>query len=281
MRTLIAIPVFNEARYLTSVLRAVRTQLDAFTRAHPAASADIVVVDDGSTDATPALLTAAAREHPLAILRHDHNRGYGASLIAAFAYASRHEYDWALTMDCDEQHEPRRLPLFFDRQLAADASGADIISGTRYAASSNYSGVAHFADMNATLTPPSVPPADRRAINLAVTAEVNERLGFEPPLTDTFCGYKSHRVSALAQLDLTETGYAFPMQLWAQVAAMNLRVEELPVDLIYKDLSRTFGPALSDPAARLKHYRCVLHREIALLRHRLPAHASAVLGACD
>lgn len=248
MRTLVAIPVYNEERYVARVVTSVLEYAD-----------DVLVIDDGSTDRTPALLAGL----PVHVIRHSGNQGYGRSLIDAFAYAAGRGYDWVVTMDCDEQHEPARLPGFFAAQAVG---GADILSGSRY-----------IATMDAQTTP----PADRRAINVAMTAEINERLGFDPALTDTFCGFKSHRVSALSKLTLTEGGYAFPMQFWPQVAAARLRVVEVPVKLIYKDLTRTFGGLLDDPAARLKHYRCVLHREIQRLEGRLPRSARVLLSACD
>lgn len=248
MRTLIAIPIYNEQKY---VKRVIANVLDY--------ASDVLVIDDGSTDATPDLL----KKLPVQVIGHARNSGYGQSLIDAFAYAQRERYDWVITMDCDEQHEPARLPIFFAAQ-AADKG--DILSGSRYIA---------------TMDEQTSPPADRRAINVAMTAEINERLGFQPPLTDSFCGFKSHRVSSLAKLSLTEAGYAFPMQFWPQVVAAGLRTVEVPVKLIYKDLTRTFGGQLDDPAQRLKHYRCVLHREIQGLQSKLPQSARVLLSACD
>ena len=251
MRTLIAIPVFNEQQYVKRVLASVIEYA-------PGSPSDILVIDDGSTDKTVPLV----QQFPVSLIRHGRNRGYGASIIDAFDYAARNAYDWVITMDCDEQHEPARIPLFVRHQelAGAEGQGADILSGSRYIASMDEA---------------TTPPADRRAINVTLTEEVNRRLAFEPPLTDTFCGFKSHRVSALSRLHLTETGYAFPMQLWVQVAAQGLRVGEIPVKLIYKDLTRSFGGALNDPTARLAHYRQVLHCEINRFRDKLPALASA------
>ena len=61
---------------------------------------------------------------------------------------------------------------------------------------------------------------------------------------DSFCGFKAHRVSAMRRLRLTEPGYAFPLQLWPQVAVAKLRVTEIPVRLIYNDPNRHFGGSL-------------------------------------
>jgi hypothetical protein len=47
--------------------------------------------------------------------------GYGQSLIDAFAFADRQGYDWVVTMDCDEQHEPERIPRFVEL-IASDRS---------------------------------------------------------------------------------------------------------------------------------------------------------------
>ncbi|MGQ0627850.1 MAG: glycosyltransferase family 2 protein [Phycisphaerales bacterium] len=248
-RTLIAIPVYNEEHYVPRVLAHVLEYAD-----------DVLVVDDGSTDRTPNLLC----KFPVEVIRHAHNRGYGRSLRDAFTYAACHGYDWVITMDCDEQHEPAMIPEFV---ASASENRYDIVSGSRYVG---------------TMDAETRPPADRRAINAQITAEINERLGvlFGEPLTDAFCGFKAHRVSTLRRLHLTEDGYAFPMQLWVQAAAQGLRVAELPVKLIYKDLSRTFGGQLDDPTTRLAHYRCVLHRELRRQARLLPAGALTNADAC-
>jgi len=220
---LIAVPVFNEEKHLAKVLREIRSVVRR--------GADILVVDDGSTDATAEI---SAQHRDVASLRHDRNRGYGASLIDAFNWAAHRNYQWVITMDCDEQHEPARLDDFF---AAIAADDADIISGSRY--------------MNASPIH-DLPPADRRRINMLLTDVVNRNLGLE--LTDTFCGYKAHRVQAVRRLKLTEPGYAFPMQFWVLCARAGLAVQELPVDLIYNDPNRHFGGQLDNPDLRLRHY---------------------------
>ncbi|MCC6429075.1 MAG: glycosyltransferase family 2 protein [Phycisphaerales bacterium] len=255
MRTLVAIPVFNEASHVRKVVSRV---LDFV--------GNVLIVDDGSSDQTPDLV----REFPVDVIRHAINRGYGRSVADAFRWAAADGYDWIITMDCDEQHEPDRIPDFLRVQ---EANGADIISGSRYM---QPTGVPTNGNAAVGL---AVPP-DRRRINHVITAELNERFGpvLGTKLTDSFCGFKSHRVSAIRELRLTEDGYAFPMQLWVQAAAMGLRVQEIPVELIYNDPNRTFGDLLDNPEVRLRHYRDVLKREINREADRLPA--SALRGLC-
>lgn len=239
MKTLVAIPVFNEQQYVQRVINEVARY-----------ATDILVIDDGSTDNTPNILNELAQQHPtnsdttLHVIRHDTNSGYGSSLKDAFQHAVNNNYDWLITMDCDEQHEPSSIPRFIK---AAQANDADIISGSRYAQRA---------------LAKDLPPQDRRKINRIITEEINNRLNLN--LTDAFCGFKAHRTSALKQLlpNLTETGYAFPMQLWVLAAAQKLRITELPVSLIYNDLNRSFGGPLDNPENRLAHYRSVLHCEL-------------------
>ncbi len=234
MRLLIAMPVFNERKYIEPVLTKVK-------RHHP----DVLVVDDGSTDGTGELLASRGDIH---LIRHSENRGYGQSLIDAFEFADRNDYDWIITIDCDEQHEPERIPDFI---RAIEADDADIISGSRYLSPSE-------AD--------DLPPGDRQSINATITDRLNHMLGMN--LTDSFCGFKAHRVCAMRGLRLDVPGYAFPMQLWPQAWANGLRVREIPVRLIYNDPTRHFGGMLDDASNRLKHYLSVLDREMERIKRQ-------------
>jgi len=229
MRTLIAIPVYNEQKYAREILARIRRLMD-----------DILVVDDGSTDDTPAILDTI---RGIQVIRHNRNLGYGRSLISAFDHARCEGYDWIITIDCDDQHEPARIPAFLETAARGDI---DVVSGSRYL-------LRHPGDTAA--------PDDRRRINGQITRMLNDRLGLN--LTDAFCGFKAFRVSALARLRLTEAGYAFPLQFWVQAARQSLRVGELPVRLIYNDPTRHFGGDLDDPAARLRHYLDVFEKELA------------------
>jgi glycosyltransferase involved in cell wall biosynthesis len=228
VRTLIAIPIHNEFKYVNQVL-------DKVLRYHP----DVLAIDDGSTDGTDQLLQGRA---DVQVLRHPVNLGYGQSLIDAFKYADARGYDWVITMDCDEQHEPEMIPEFL-RQIETDQW--DIISGSRYLAPRKED---------------DLPPGDRRMVNSSITAVLNQLFGWK--LTDAFCGFKAHRVSAMDRLCLDERGYAFPLQLWPQSWRQSLRITEIPVRLIYNDPNRSFGGLLDETGTRLRHYLDVLTREL-------------------
>jgi dolichol-phosphate mannosyltransferase len=240
-RFLTALPVFNEASSVMTVLDEVLRFSD-----------HVLVVDDGSTDGTDELLS---QRQDVQVVRHKTNRGYGSALLTAFDYAISGGYATIVTIDCDGQHEPQRIPRF-----VSACQNVDIVSGSRYLK---------------RYPKDSAPPAERRHVNQLVTADINEGLGLE--LTDAFCGFKAYRVEALEQLRLTETGYGMPLQLWVEAAANNLRIIELPVPLIYLDAKRSFGGALDDAETRLAYYRDVICRSLALAERRLGFQASGKL----
>ncbi len=234
-RILIGIPVYNEEKYVSRVLDEVRRH-----------ARDILVIDDGSSDQTPMLLA----QQPVEVIRHAENRGYGRSMQDMLRWAKFDGFDWLITMDCDEQHEPAAIPKFI---RAIERGSVDVISGSRYLSN----------------TPQDdAPPQDRRSINRTITADLNSRLGLN--LTDAFCGFKAYCVEACETLSLDVDGYDFPMQFWVQAAANRLRIEEIPVRLIYNDPTRTFGGPLDNPESRISHYRQTLFCELSRCSSRLP-----------
>ncbi|HEU5115855.1 MAG TPA: glycosyltransferase family 2 protein [Isosphaeraceae bacterium] len=229
MRILTAIPVYNEEENLVPVLEEILKH-----------ASDVLVVDDGSTDGTPDLL-ADRFEGRMRVLRHPRNRGYGAALISAFEQTIQGGYDGLVTLDCDGQHEPALIP-----EVAGPLAEFDIVSGSRYLR---------------VFDPFQKPPEQRRKINVEVTRWLNDCLRLN--LTDAFCGFKAYRTSALRRFEITETGYAMPLELWVQTAALGLSVVEVAVPLIYLDEKRAFGGALDDATYRLKHYKDVFDRALA------------------
>ena len=229
---LAALPVYNEAATVHSVLDEVAKYAQ-----------NILVVNDGSTDETSLRL---AERSDIAVISHLKNRGYGAALKSAFKYAIDEGYEFIVTLDCDGQHQPKRIPRFISA-----CKNADIVSGSRYL--KNYEG-------------DSEPPAQRMFINKQITRQLNDRFGLQ--LTDAFCGFKAYRTSALAMLDIHDDGYAMPLELWTQAAMQNFRIMEIPVPRLYLDLNRSFGGSLDQADVRLAYYNTILDASVLAMKQR-------------
>ncbi len=215
---MVVLPVYNEAPTLPGVLEAVREHW----------AGEVLVVDDGSSDGTPALAEAGGAK----LLRHERNRGYGAAVRSGLAWAREQGYRWAITLDADCQHEPRYIPRFLER---IQGGKADVISGSRY------------LDLSLAQGPV---PEDRRWVNRVVTQLIREITGY--PITDAFCGFRAWRLEPVLSLGLREDGYALPVEFWIKAAARGLRVEEIPVPLVYYDFEK--GVGRRPPRERLAEY---------------------------
>jgi glycosyltransferase involved in cell wall biosynthesis len=246
-RWLAALPVYNEVGYVDPVLDEVLNY-----------APDVLAVNDGSNDGTRELLD---RRPDITVIHHDKNMGYGAALRTAFKYAIDEGYDVIVTLDCDGQHQPKRIP-----QFVTACEDVDIVSGSRYL--KKYDG-------------DSVPPAQRLVINKQITKTINELFLWN--LTDTFCGFKAYRTSAVAKLDITVDGYAMPLELWTQAAMLGMSILEVPVPLIYLDEKRSFGGALDDGNVRLAYYNEVIEKSVNAMVARgysMPAEVSNCCGEC-
>lgn len=232
-RVLTALPVHNEESHLVPVLAEVRKY-----------ASDVLVVNDGSKDGTARVLSEI---DGITVVTHEVNQGYGAALRTAFRYAIEHEYDVLVTIDCDGQHEPSLIPAMAAAVYPDHDEPYDIVSGSRYL--KRFEG-------------DSVPPEERRRINMQITNMLNESLGLN--LTDGFCGFKAYRTLPLENLEITELGYAMPLQLWVQAVHHGFRIKEFAVPLVYLDEKRSFGGSLDDSARRLAYYREVMDRELAV-----------------
>ncbi|MEO6533003.1 MAG: glycosyltransferase family 2 protein [Pseudolysinimonas sp.] len=120
MKLLVAVPALNEAAVLGRVLESLATVQPL---------SDVVVVDDGSRDATARI----ARLAGAVVISHAINLGVGAAMGTAFKYAARAGYDAVVQFDGDGQHRPEHIA-----ELVAALENADVVIGSRYAQSGKY-----------------------------------------------------------------------------------------------------------------------------------------------
>ncbi|MCL4683130.1 glycosyltransferase family 2 protein [Myxococcota bacterium] len=118
----VLLPAFEEAERIVEVLRAV---------AQAVPGAQLVVVDDGSRDAT----AEVARRAGARVLRHPFNLGYGAALQTGYKDALARGAMWLVQMDADGQHDAADLEALL-RPLREDR--CDLVIGSRFVAPSDY-----------------------------------------------------------------------------------------------------------------------------------------------
>jgi glycosyltransferase involved in cell wall biosynthesis len=123
-KTLIIVPAYQEESNILKVIEDIRTHLP---------DADILVINDGSTDKTASL----ARGVGIKVIEHPFNMGIGAAVQTGFKYAGRHSYTEALQLDGDFQHPAQEVPRLL--QLLKD-NGADLVIGSRFISETGYHG---------------------------------------------------------------------------------------------------------------------------------------------
>jgi len=116
-RTIAIVPAHNEEGAIGGVVDEIR----AFS-----ASIDVVVVDDGSSDATASVAAA----HGAAVVSLPFNLGIGGAVQTGFKYALARGYTRAVRLDGDGQHDPAELPRLL---TVLDRDGADVVTGSRFA----------------------------------------------------------------------------------------------------------------------------------------------------
>ncbi|RLV57447.1 glycosyltransferase family 2 protein [Aeromicrobium phragmitis] len=119
-RTLVIVPAWNEQANIASTVREIRSATPTF---------DVVVIDDGSTDHT----AREARDAGAVVLQLPFNLGVGGAMRTGFRYAERHDYDRAIQVDADGQHDPADILRVLD-----GLERADISIGARFAERGEY-----------------------------------------------------------------------------------------------------------------------------------------------
>jgi len=205
MKLSVLIPVYNEERTLRELVE--RVQATPFDK-------ELVVVDDHSTDGTPAILDELARRwENIRIHRHDRNLGKGAALATALGNFGG---DIALIQDADLEYDPADYPALLKPILDGKA---DVVFGSRFLGGSY--GRAHLYWHYV---------ANRWLTTLSnVFTNLN--------LTDMETCYKVFKADVARRLDIRSKGFAVEPEITCKVARMKARVYEVPVSYAGRDFS--------------------------------------------
>lgn len=226
IRPLCVIPVFNHAATLLPLVRQARDHID-----------DMLVVDDGSTDADIGALLA---DEPVTLIRHDTNRGKGMALRTAFEAAHARGFTHIITFDADGQHAPADLPHFLD---AIRREPTAVVMGVRDFSTPHVPGSSRFG---------------RSFSNFWVTLETGTICA------DTQCGYRAYPVELIMQLSLSGKRYNFEIEILVRALWAGLPRVDIPVITWYPP-----------PGERISHFHkgwdnlLLTHTHVTLVTRRL------------
>lgn len=197
MKVSIVIPCYNEQNTITKIVRAIR--------ASPVANLEIVLVDDGSTDGTRALIEEHLRGIVDLVLYHQTNQGKGATLRTGFRAATG---EIIVVQDADLEYDPQEYPLLLEPILSGKA---DVVYGSRFVGGRAHR-VVYFWHM-----------VGNRFLTLLSNMLTNLNL------TDMETCYKAFRREALAGITIEEDRFGFEPEITAKVAKSGCRVFEVGI----------------------------------------------------
>jgi glycosyltransferase involved in cell wall biosynthesis len=199
--TLVFVPAWNEEENLPAVLEELRRELP---------DADVLVVDDGSTDAT----ADVARRHGAAVVSFDTNRGLPAGIAAGYAYALEHGYEYCGRVDADGQHPAIELRRLLER---VRSSACDVAVGSRFASGDGYAAYRY-------------EPSGPRRFGAALLRR-SIAVALQRPFLDATSGMYAVNAAALPVLAQPYTSEAPEVQALLRLHDAGLRVDEVPVDM--------------------------------------------------
>jgi glycosyltransferase involved in cell wall biosynthesis len=197
----VVVPVYNEHRTVAQVVDSL-LELEVV--------GEVVIVDDGSDEATRRALDELAIDRRVRVLRHPINRGKGAALRSGFAVCAGRVI---VIQDADSEYPPEALPAVVQPIFDGEA---DIVYGSRELGN-RYQGV----------------PWVRRAANRSLTWLSNRMTGLE--LTDMETGCKAFRREVLESICLKENRFGIEPEITAKAAAAGWRFKERPIHYSPRD----------------------------------------------
>ena len=227
---LVIIPAHNEEESLPPTLAELRER---------APGVDVLIVDDGSRDAT----ADVARAHGVPVVRHVVNLGVGAALQTGFRYAFERGYTVGVQLDADGQHDPVFLEALTEPVLAG---ACDVTIGSRYVARSGYRA-----------------PLARRLGMLLFSGVV--RLALGQRISDTTSGFRAYhrRVMDVCRFDFPKDFPDAPLLI--ALVRRGFRLQEVPVRMRERRAGQSFytlGKSLYYP------YKNLLSSLMALLQRQ-------------
>ncbi|MFN8149274.1 MAG: polyprenol monophosphomannose synthase [Candidatus Nanopelagicales bacterium] len=207
-RIVVIVPTYNERENLERIVARLRAAVP---------EADVLVADDNSPDGTGRIADdlAAADDH-VKVMHRQGKEGLGAAYLAGFDWALENGYGVVVEMDADGSHQPEQLPRLLDA-----LRDADLVLGSRWVPGGS---VVNW-------------PKSREALSRGGSLYTRLMLGV--PMKDATGGYRAFRADTLRALDLTgieSAGYCFQVELGWRAVKAGLRVKEVPIEFVEREL---------------------------------------------
>jgi hypothetical protein len=199
--TVVFIPAWNEEENLPAVLDGLRERLPW---------ADVLVVDDGSTDRT----AEVAREDGAEVVSLGSNQGLRIGIAAGYRWALEHGYAFCGRVDADGQHPPQELLRLLERVRADEC---DVAVGSRFVSGNGYA-------------PYRYRPSPARRFGTGLLRR-SVAVVLRRPFGDATSGLYAVNAKALPLLAETYTSGAPEVEALIRVVDAGLRLEEVPVDM--------------------------------------------------
>ena len=199
--TVVFIPAWNEEQNLPAVLESLHAHLP---------DADVLVVDDGSTDRT----ADVAREHGAEVLSLGENKGLRVGIAAGYRWALDHGYAYCGRVDADGQHPAEELARLLE---LVRSDRCDVAVGSRFVSGEGYAAYRY-------------KPSPARRLGTAVLRRAMA-LALRRPFGDATSGLYAVNAKALPYLGETYTSRAPEVEGLVRLAEAGLRIEEVPVDM--------------------------------------------------
>jgi dolichol-phosphate mannosyltransferase len=198
----IIIPVFNEGATIGQVVKHVER-----VASKRRWDWQLLIVDDGSTDETPARLAEYAQHERIRLYRHDANRGKGSAIRTALAEVGR---ELTVIQDADLEYDPEQISALIQ---ARAQTGAAVVYGSRVLGAAS------------GITNPrwNVYAAGVLMVNIAVWLIYGRRI------TDEATCYKLFRTADLRRMELSCVGFEFCPEVTAKSARLGLSILEIPI----------------------------------------------------
>jgi dolichol-phosphate mannosyltransferase len=207
-RTVIVMPTYNERQNLEAIAGRVKAALP---------DADLLVVDDNSPDGTGDIADKLAEADPhVQVMHRTEKAGLGRAYRAGFSWALERGYDVIVEMDADGSHQPEHLPV-----LVGALADADLAIGSRWVPGGK---VVNW-------------PKSREVLSRG--ANVYTRLMLGLGVRDATAGFRAYRASTLRTISLSQvqsTGYCFQIDLTMRVKQAGLRIVEVPITFVEREL---------------------------------------------